>query len=54
MDHRFFSEVPRIEELQDSNSSPRREEVAAKYMATVAFAHIQDEATIPSDQLGLA
>ncbi len=26
-DHRFFFEVPSFEELQDSNSSPRREEV---------------------------
>ena len=29
-DHRFFFEVPRIEELQDSDSSPRREEVARR------------------------
>ncbi len=26
-DYRFFWEIPRFEELQDSNSSPRREEV---------------------------
>ena len=26
-DYRFFFEVPSFEELQDSNSSPRREEV---------------------------
>ncbi len=27
---RFFSEIPRIEELQDPNSSPRREEVGRR------------------------
>ncbi len=29
-DHRFFLEVPRIEELQDPSSSPRREEVGRR------------------------
>ncbi len=29
-DHRFFSEVPRIEESQDPGSSPRREEVGRR------------------------
>ncbi len=30
MDYRFFLEVPPFEELQDSNSSPRREEVGRR------------------------
>ena len=30
MDYRFFLEVPRIEELQDPDSSPRREEVGRR------------------------
>ena len=29
-DYRFFFEVPRIEELQDPDSSPRREEVGRR------------------------
>ena len=29
-DHRFFFEVPRIEEVQDPDSSPRREEVGRR------------------------
>ncbi len=29
-DHRFFFEVPRIEEVQDSDSSPRRGEVGRR------------------------
>ena len=29
-DYRFFFEVPRIEEVQDPNSSPRREEVGRR------------------------
>ncbi len=29
-DYRFFFEVPRFEELQDSDSSPRREEVGRR------------------------
>ncbi len=29
-DHRFFSEVPRIGELQDPEGSPRREEVGRR------------------------
>ena len=35
MDHRFFLEVPRIEELQDSKISPRREEVGRRTLGAI-------------------
>ena len=34
-DHRFFSEVPRIGELQDSEISPRREEVGRRTLGAI-------------------
>ena len=34
-DHRFFSEVPRIGELQDSETSPRREEVGRRTLGAI-------------------
>ena len=34
-DYRFFWEIPRFEELQDSNSSPRREEVGRRTLGAV-------------------
>ncbi len=33
--HRFFSEVPRIGELQDSEMSPRREEVGRRTLGAI-------------------
>jgi len=34
-DHRFFLEVPRIGELQDSEISPRREEVGRRTLGAI-------------------
>ena len=34
-DRRFFSEVPRIGELQDSEISPRREEVGRRTLGAI-------------------
>ncbi len=34
-DYRFFWEIPSFEELQDSNSSPRREEVGRPTLGAI-------------------
>ena len=34
-DHRFFWEVPRFEESQDPNRSPRREEVGRRALGAI-------------------